>query len=377
MPTRVVHLINSLHTLGGAERLIGTIANLTLERPVRVVTLWGAEAPLAFNLCPGAIDVVSLLPFSLAAFREAYAMITSADVVHVHLSPAQFVGACIRRPKLFTQHNNWNGRRALPLVRWLDRLVYSRYDRVVGVSGAVTENVELWAGGNTTRYVTVPNGIDLQAFDAPARVWPQRLRCGTVRIGMAARFCTNKDHATLISALALLPPRFELHLAGTGSLEPKIRALASGLGVAHRVHFLGPVESMQDFYGTTDLYVQSSRYDGFSLVAVEAMAAGLPLLATDIPGLRDTVGAPDQCVPPDNAVALADAIAAAVANPERYEAMAHRGKRQALNFDGRRMIADYEGLYARLAGTRPTPTIIAGFDGGGPPGIVPDPSLPT
>jgi glycosyltransferase involved in cell wall biosynthesis len=359
LPTSVVHLINSLHALGGAERLIGTMAHLTPNRPVKVVTLWNARPSAASELKPGAIEVVSVFPLSFRAIRKAWSMIASADVIHVHLSPAQFVGALIRRPKLFTQHNNWNGRRSLPLVRWLDRLVYSRYDRVVGVSAAVTENVEQWAGGRSARYITVRNGIDLQAFDAPPRAWSERLRDGKVRIGMAARFCSNKDHATLLSALARLPNRFELYLAGSGQLEAKIHALAGQLGVTDRVQFMGPVAWMQNYYGLIDLYVQSARYDGFSLVAVEAMAAGVPLLATDIPGLRDTVGAPDQCVPPGDAQALAHAIEAAVTDPARYEAMAQRGKRQARDFDGHRMIAEYEAIYARLAAQSQASTVPA------------------
>ncbi|HTH27750.1 MAG TPA: glycosyltransferase [Sphingobium sp.] len=353
MPTRVVHLINSLHALGGAERLVGTIAKLGSQRPLQVVTLWNASPSVASELPAGTIETVSLLPFSIAALTKARSMIARADVVHVHLSPAQFIGAFIRRPKLFTQHNSWNGRRALPCVQWLDRLLYGRYDRVVGVSDAVTRNVGLWASGDPDRYVTVSNGIELGHFDAPPRAWTARLRDGTVRVGMAARFCANKDHATLLRALALLPPRFELHFAGTGNLEAEARVRAGDLGVEERTRFHGAVTSMRDFYGMIDLYVQSSHHDGFSLVAAEAMASGVPLLATDIPGLSDTIGSRDQCVAPRDAPALATAIMAAVLDQRRYEAWAQRGKRQALLFDASRMVTDYEALYACLAADAP------------------------
>lgn len=352
MPGNVVHIINSLHALGGAEHLVGTIARLAPAGPLRVMTLWKAPLSVACDLPPGVIEVASLFPLSPTSLRAVRAMLRSADLVHVHLSPAQFLAALVRTPKLFTQHNSWNRRRVIPFMRLFDRLLYARYQMVVGVSDAVTEDVRRWVGGAPDRFHTVPNGIDLAAFDAPARSWSERLRYGVVRIGMAARFTANKDHETLLCALALLPRRFELHLAGDGRRRPIIQRLAERLGLGERVRFLGAVEHMRDFYASIDIYVQSSHHDGFSLVAVEAMASGVPLITTDTPGLRDTVGASGQCVPLRDARALAGAIMATVSDAEAYEAMARRGKRQALKFDGHRMIAAYEALYLRLASAR-------------------------
>lgn len=344
----VVHLINSLYAAGGAERLVSEMARCCPRPPLQVITLWDSKPSLRDTIPPEMIEVVSLMPPGFANMRRAWAMLRQADVVHVHLSPAQLLGLFIRKPKLFTQHNSWNSRRHIPLMRLIDRLLYAPYDIVAGVSSAVTSDVLSWSSGTPERFRTVLNGIDLQRFRAPPRRWTRRLCEGPVRLGMVARFCAMKDHPTLLRALALLPDRFTLDLAGAGPLERQLRTLADDLGLGDRIRFRGVLSDMPAFYGSIDLYVQSSRFDGFSLVAAEAMAAGLPVLASDIDGLRDTIGDPARCFPEGDFVQLARMIDAVTGDPATYNQIAQQNTTLACRYDASRMASEYQRLYGEL-----------------------------
>ncbi len=350
MKPRVVHLINSLYSFGGAERLICEFVRINQESPPAVILIWNAKPSLLDNFSDKGVDVAVLLPPRISQLKRAKAMLEASDIVHVHLSPAQLLGCLLNKPKLFTQHNSWNRRRSIPMIRRLDRLIYACYDRVVGVSRAVTHDIMSWCDGTPDRFRTVVNGIDLCRFSATPRPWVDRLAKGEIRIGMVARFTANKDHACLLRALARLPDRFSLDLVGAGRLEDRLRATVSALGIENRVRIHSILDDMPAFYRSIDLYVHSSRFDGFSLVVAEAMAAGVPVLASDIDGLRDTVGNAEQCFVPGDDAQLAKLITSVCASKESFEGLARRGVIWAHNFSSSRMASEYWRLYKEMAG---------------------------
>jgi glycosyltransferase involved in cell wall biosynthesis len=131
---------------------------------------------------------------------------------------------------------------------------------------------------------------------------------------MVATMEHHKDHATLLNALPAIRaaiPDFRLLLAGDGSLRTELQAMADRLGAGHAVEFLGTRHDVPELLGQSDLFVFSTtRQEGLGSVLLEAMAAGLPIIATDVPACREILGNGTRgtLIPPSNSAALAEAV---------------------------------------------------------------------
>lgn len=343
---RVLHIINSLPPIGGAERLILDLAKTAPNRPVPVITWWGKDNSLVEQDADGSLDVIALRPFDFANLRRARRALSEAQVVHFHLFPTQYLIHLLHKPSLFTEHNTTNRRRGRKHWLPLERHCYRRFSKVIAISDAVGESLCDWLGETPPRLQIIENGVDLSRFS-------HRLRtrsAAEVKIGMAARICQQKDHATLVRSLALLAPHYRLSLAGDGDLRPAIEQLAHDLGVHERIDFLGLITDMPKYYESIDMYVQSTNSDGFSLVTVEAMGSGLPTLTSDVPGIRDVVGNPLALFPLGDARQLAARITTIAEDPQTYSQMSAFALARADKYDIRRTSVQYQRAYAEVAG---------------------------
>ena len=133
-------------------------------------------------------------------------------------------------------------------------------------------------------------------------------------IGNVGRLHPDKDQATLIKGFAAALPRLPtgtlLAIAGSGPLAEALKALAAGLGIADRVRFLGQVPDVRRYFSAFDLFALSSDHEPFGMVLLEAMAAGVPVMATDCGGAPEVVADPARLFPLRDAAALADKLAA-------------------------------------------------------------------
>jgi len=211
----------------------------------------------------------------------------------------------------------------------------------IGVSeGVRTALVE--RGFDPAKCIAIPNGIALERFAASAPApWEQR----EAAILMASRFARQKDHATLIAALALLRARGlapTLYLAGAGSarLRRKAAAQAARLGLQQQVRFLGSVADLPQRLAATQLFVLSTHWEGMPLALVEAMAAGCACVATDVLGAREVIehGRTGLLVPHADEQALADALQALLRDAPRAAQLGQAARRQAFDGYGRQLM---------------------------------------
>ena len=249
------------------------------------------------------------------------------------------------------RYTRWRLAQAL----WLAR----RSAATVGVSLGVRDHL-LSLGFPAERCIAIPNGVELARFRAvPTRLWQDREDA----ILMASRFGRQKDHATLLRALALLkskgltPP---LALAGGGKQRQRkaMEALVRRLGLDAQVRFLGQVADMPDLLARQRIFVLSTHYEGMPLALVEAMAAGCACIGSDVVGVREVIshGRTGLLVPEGDAQALADALESLLTQPERAEALGRAACEQAeAEFDVSRMHARYEALLRNVHAGRPLP----------------------
>ncbi len=209
----------------------------------------------------------------------------------------------------------------------------------IGVSEGVRNSL-IERGFPSHQCLAIPNGIALERF--PDSLLPARWQDRTNAIVMASRFARQKDHATLVQALALLRERGLvplLSLAGAGSkrLLRQAQALVRHLGLQQQVHFLGNVADLPERLATTQIFVLSTRWEGMPLALVEAMAAGCACIGTDVVGVREVIehGTTGLLVPPGNATALAEALQRLLEGPALAQQLGHAARQRALSAHGR------------------------------------------
>jgi glycosyltransferase involved in cell wall biosynthesis len=232
-------------------------------------------------------------------------------------------------------------------------------DREVGVSRAVLVGLMRRPGTYLSRKKPqlLYNAICLEDFRAAAQSEIRRIESmpslrGRV-IGSVGRMTAQKDFKTLIRAIGLaLPqvPSLKLILVGDGELRPQLEALASELGISRQIHFLGARMDMAALYQHMELFVLPSRWEGLPTVLLESMAAGVPVIATAIPGTDELVvdKLTGWLVPSGQPQQMAKAIVYALRHPDESAAMAQTASRRVEQFSITKTAARYEALYAEL-----------------------------
>jgi glycosyltransferase involved in cell wall biosynthesis len=174
-------------------------------------------------------------------------------------------------------------------------------------------------GVDRGRVTVLRNGVDLQTFRPVDRAVARRqLAVDQPVLLSVGHLIPRKGHEVVIEALASLPEMCLL-VVGEGPEEPALKALAGGLGVNHRVRFLGtvPHERMREIYGAADVLVLASSREGWPNVLLEAMACGTPVVASDVWGTPEIVTAPEAgvLVRERTPEAVAAAVRAVLAGP--------------------------------------------------------------
>ena len=198
----------------------------------------------------------------------------------------------------------------------------------------------------------IHNGIDLDGFPFVGTS-PVRTGRRAVTVG---RLDVVKDQVTLLRAVRLVVdknPGFQLDLVGDGPSRPELETLRTALGLVVNVHFHGYRDQVGPHLAAADFFVFSSVSEGVSISLLEAMASGLPAVATDVGGNREVIvhGETGYLVPAGSPEALADAMMTIQAEPGTLERMGRAARSRVEDqFSLRRMVAQYEDLYFQCLG---------------------------
>ena len=291
------------------------------------------------------------------------------DILHTHgwgTLGEGFVAARLARVGAIVhgEHGTLDTRRANLRVQ---RYVWGRVDRLLSVSSRLAERMASTVGVRQDRITVIRNGVDLGRLAGGIRavirdelgLQPHELTIGTV-----GRLEPVKDQETLLAALAMLKTHgaaFKAIVVGDGSLRETLRQRAVDLGLEGVVHFTGARHDVEQVLAALDLFVMPSRSEGLSNTIIEAMAAGLPVVATDVGGTDELItdDVTGRLVPAASPVLLADAVAALLQHPVERARLGMAAQRRAVReFGLDKMVRQYEDLYVGVAGEQRVMSIV-------------------
>jgi N-acetylgalactosamine-N,N'-diacetylbacillosaminyl-diphospho-undecaprenol 4-alpha-N-acetylgalactosaminyltransferase len=357
---KIVFLINSLRG-GGAERVVSTLAShLARENTCEVLIITLEKAPIAYAL-PASVQVRSLRSGVLCVGpgKLLFLPVLAAELGHLlKKARADAVISFLVRSNFVHVLSSWLGNR-VPLVlseccvtdsfystqglpgvvmQRLVRGLYNEAQSIIAVSEAVRDGL-IRMGVDGRKVQTIGNPVPLEEIAENARATPSmRSPGGKVRLVTVGSLTEVKDQETLIAAIPKIKEKFDVHLTivGEGPLREHLERVAARLGASDDVTFAGWVKNPFAVVARSDLFVLSSRTEGFGNVLVEAMACGTPVISTDCPGSPRQLldhGRHGVLTPVGDSSAIAEAVVALMTDPVRYRRFREGGYGIAARFD--------------------------------------------
>lgn len=367
MVVKILHLINNLGS-GGAEKLLEDLIPLMNQMEdveADILLLTDKKNVFYESLVQKGIkvDVIKYRkmydPRNILEIKK-YICKGKYDLVHSHIFPTQYWVALsrliIRNKKVkfvTTEHSTHNRRREKFYFRIIDRFIYSKYDVIISVTEKTRDNLINWIDPKRKRidkYVVIENGVDIEKIK---EALPYKKTDLVSDIGddiklvcMVGRFSEAKDQPTLIKALSKLPLDIHLALVGEGPLKEDNKKLAKELGILDRVHFLGFREDIPRILKSVDIVVLSSHWEGFGLSAVEGMAAGKPVIVSDVEGLAEVVYGAGIVFKSEEE--LRNIINSLLINYDLYEKLAQMCIEKAETYNIKKMLMSFQNIYSQL-----------------------------
>jgi L-malate glycosyltransferase len=352
-------------TLGGGERIVLKLAALLPQYGYRVSILTFSADPASAGLQSPPCSLY-LLPlqrtYDLTAMRGSLELRKFLKEQQVRIVQtffessdlwAGFVTKAMSSAKLI-----WS-RRDMGILRTgkhhaAYRLMARAPDKVFAVSEQVRRHCIEVDGIDPKRVQTIYNGLDLADWNAGSR---SAERAGESVVATVGNIRRVKGHDVFIRAAASVIEKFphaSFCIAGD-VLEPEyfveLQTLVSELKLSDRFHFVGGVTDLRSYLSAAEVFVLPSRSEGFSNAIVEAMAAALPVVATDVGGNAEAVqdGVSGIIVPPEDSDALASAIISLLSDTAKAKGMGAEGKRlAAVRFTTEAMMSQITSVYASL-----------------------------
>lgn len=369
-PLRVCQLITELAP-GGAERCLFELSRRLDENLFDVQVIGLRDGEVADWLRDAAVEVTVLgmgRKWDLLKLAGLAGLLRRRriDILHTHLFHADLAGrpaACLAAVPCLVHTVHVAEGRFRPWHFAYGRFLGGCCDRIVCVSSAVRDYHARRSGLPRWRYTVIPNGIEVESF-ARHQASRRRLRGqwgigrGDVLMAFVGRLDRQKGIDTLLSVMSHLCARGEavnLVIAGDGPQRFSVQNFMEHGPGGDRTRWLGFVKDVRAVLSAADILVMPSRWEGFGLAAAEAMAAGLPVVATRVPGLAQLVldGRTGFLIDRGDVVGLCEAIERLAGDSALRRKLGRAGrKRVAEDFDIDDNVAAHQALYAEVFGGR-------------------------
>jgi glycosyltransferase involved in cell wall biosynthesis len=355
---RVLHVIDSL-IQAGAEALVKDMVPRMRSAGVEVCVAVLKELDSPFERELRDKNIMFLPTARGGIYSPAHVLslrrhIHRFDVIQSYLFPAQLFAPLAvmlsgsKVPRVLSEQTTHHRRRK----KWLhpmERRMYSRYTAIACASEAIANSLKEWIPGIDGKIRVIENGIDIQKFQQAKPVSRESVGISNDNCVLlyVASLQPRKDHINLLRAMTHISGA-DLLLVGDGDLRPELERQAETLGIAQRVHFLGRRKDVAELLKMADIYVHPPAFEGFGIAAAEAMAAGKPIVATNVPGLAQVVGDAAILVPPSDPAALAAQISALIKSGEHQEQLGRAASQRARIFSIESTVSAYIDLYHSL-----------------------------
>lgn len=359
---RIVQLITGSSSFGGAEAHVRDLSIGLRARGHECIVMVGPpEGLLAEQLRQSGVPVIPIpaLRKEIRPLADAVCFVqvmralrkVQPDIIAAHTAKAGFIGRLaarlLRVPGFFTPHGlSFIDRESGKTIRFrllLERLAARLGGEMIAVCEAERRLAGQFLKPQAAHISTIHHGLP----DCHARGGKTQ---GSSVITMIARFDRQKDHAALVRALSALSHlEWELRLAGGGPLLESIQRLVEECGLTSRVTFLQQHRDTPGLLAASDIFVLSSHFEAFPISILEAMRAGLPVIATDTGGVCEAIE--DEwngfLIPAGDSSRLAERLALLLLSTELRQSMGARSRlRFSREFEWRRMLDKTEALYA-------------------------------
>jgi glycosyltransferase involved in cell wall biosynthesis len=353
-PTR----FESMLVTGTESRGEGSMLDLARARGVTPVIIPGMVGEATLNQR----DLKALIALCRLLRRER------PHIVHTHTAKAGVLGRVAARLAgvpvvVHTFHGHVLHGYYSPLKNWLlrraERGLGLLSDRLITVSEQVKRDLVRYYVADAEKITVIPLGLDLEPFLASAGLRGKLRRelgmsNGEALVGIVGRIFPIKNHRLFLDAAAHVAAAVDsvrFLVVGDGVLRPAMEDYARALGIAHRVVFTGWRRDLPSIYPDLDVLVVSSNNEGTPVSAIEAMAAGCPVVATRVGGLPDLIedGETGCLVPPRDAAGLAASIVRVLRDRKMARSLGQAAQAiVARRFTVERLCRDVEDLYVAL-----------------------------
>ncbi len=320
---RVLYLLNFAGK-AGTERYVETLVRYLNHEKVEAYFAYNESGLLvermeAMGVPTFRIEMNSRFDRKAARALAELCIKLKIDVIHCHYLRENYIAMLAKSwyPRVKVVYTNHFVMANDFVTRLSNKMLDGKQDRMIAVCNKGKEQL-VQNGWSKDKIEVIFNAVDPEAWQEPVEsTLRQELGVGEDTFVMlcASRFADDKGHRYLIRSLKLLSQRtdkpFCMALAGDGDLLEETKRQVEGLGLSERVKFLGFRKDIKNLYYGSDLYVNSSQHEALSFLIIEAMAAGLPVIATDMGGNRDIVNDEAGCgllVEYDNPDSMASAM---------------------------------------------------------------------
>jgi glycosyltransferase involved in cell wall biosynthesis len=369
----------ALPKMGGQEMVVDALARqfqqlghdplVFVQNPRRPLRPEDGSLPYPVRRHPRHISTVWFVSWYQRHLQKLYRE-WPFDVLHCHgIYPPAWLAALSKKvvpvPVVITSHGGdvyeQNVRLAKPAIKQRVQEALAHADSLVAISRFTKEGF-LRLCPQPKQLVTIPNGVDRTAYVQPVER-PSGLADDIVAGNYAVflgRMVARKGIDVLLRAWPQLPqrtPGVDLVLMGDGEEKVPLQQLAAQLGISSRVRFLGKTLGPTKTFvlqSARCVVVPSIRWEAFGLIVLEAFSAGVPVVASRLPGLEDLVspGHTGELVEPGCESSLAGALERMMSNPEKSREMGAKGRAFSTNYDWRSIARQHLELYTELIAKR-------------------------
>lgn len=329
---KVLQIINNLD-IGGAETLLKNYVLNNRDNTVEnnICLLDGSNTFILNELQKKNIKVFKLKLSgkysALRAVKQLTAIISEGnyDCVHVHLFPGQYYGAVLAKkfkniPFIFTEHSTFNKRRDIKAFYPVEKWSYSRYKKILCISEMTGKSLTGWMPSIKPKLKVVYGGIIINEVQRNKEPLYDAVLVGSLR-------GQEKGVDIFIKSIKAIENHInKAAIVGDGMLKDELTALRDSLNLKDKIDFIGNTDNVNQYLSNSRMFVLPSRWEGFGLAILEAMAAKLPVVASNVGGIPEiiTSGQDGILVPKEDTKALSEAMLYILNNEDKAKAMAEK-----------------------------------------------------